>query len=73
MEPHLCEGELLMCRRNEYDASFCRLSSRVEKGLITLIVCSVCLLVAAQTACSYEPVRHLFVKADRWEGTFYKP
>ncbi len=62
-----------MKRSEEYDACFCRLSARAEKGLIWLIACFTVLLVAGQIGCALEPVRAWIVETKKWEGTPIMP
>lgn len=52
----------------DYEKRFCSLASRVEKGLLAMIVGAFVLLAAGQAACQVEPLRQLLVETARWEG-----
>jgi hypothetical protein len=54
--------------KSDYEKRFCLLSARVEKVLLAMIAGAIVLLAAGQAAYQVEPIRHLLVETERWEG-----
>ncbi|MBO8163032.1 MAG: hypothetical protein H0Z34_04820 [Brevibacillus sp.] len=59
--------------KHDYDQRFCHLSTRVEKLLLSLIAVVTLLLAAGQAACVLDPLRHLLIETERWEGRSSPP
>lgn len=57
-----------MRRQEDYHVRYGRLSSRVERLFITLIITSTITLILGQSLFSFDSVRHFFVKTEQWEG-----
>lgn len=62
-----------MSRQEEYNVRYKRLSKRVEKGIVMLVVVCIAGLVGGQFLYVFDPIRHMLVETVRLEGATQVP
>ncbi len=60
-------------RQEEYKLRFVKISSRIEKWIVTFIIASTITLVIGQSLYSFDLIRHFFVETEDLEGKAQTP